>query len=542
MQSLKDLLSRITWGKYIPSTEQDELKKINGEIKDEIINGQIETIIKTKKITKKGYESIKQIIEKLVEDGLTKEEAQEIIEDVIKEIEDDNLEKMLDGECDRYTKYTETNPSEYISYKNERKLYLLRIDDNEISSKKLDKLIIKLKENLVHKKKENFRKFVDQKKIEYKGKKIIIYLTEDNKPYFDINHIINLFDEIKSKKDKYHEYNKSIVGYDIRDNEYGGFYIKEYIDQESFFKMLLHTNSIFSNKFKDDVAKILDNLTNKGEIQIRNDNLVVNIIPKQIDYFKEEYIYTQTYDNINLVEFVKKEIKKCKSINWNKYIDRHILYFFVITLEDPNGLNRILCKIGYSCDLVDRFKSLQSEYKCKFYLLGLKLINSIKDEKKFHTELKTKYPEFIINHKISGHDKDETYVFDIELYKTFLNYNDKCEFNREDIKLEEENEKMMKEYFENLDKRFETELELIQKLGKIVSISLVNNVYQKDAFLGIQQYHYKYMEQRDNNLHAERIKDKEIELKKMEYEHKEKILDREIELKRMDLEMMKIGK
>jgi hypothetical protein len=328
----------------------------------------------------------------------------------------------------------------------------------------------------------------------------------------------------------------------MRDNEYGGFYIKEYIDQETFFKMLLHTNSIFSNKFKDDVAKILDNLTNKGEIQIRNDNLVVNIIPKQIDYFKEEYIYTQTYDNINLVEFVKKEIKKCKSINWNKYIDRHILYFFVITLEDPNGLNRILCKIGYSCDLVDRFKSLHTEYKCKFYLLGIKLINSIKDEKKFHTELKTKYPEFIINHRISGHDKDETYVFDIELYKTVLDYKDRCEFNREDIKLEEENEKMMKEYFENLDKRFETELELILKLGKIVSISLVNNVYQKDAFIEIQHYHYKYMEQRDNNLHVEKMRDKDIELKKMEYEHKENVLDKEIILKRMDLEMMKMKK
>ena len=62
MQSLKDLLSRITWGKYIPSSEQDELKKINGEIKDVIINDQLSTIIKTKKITKKGYESIKQII------------------------------------------------------------------------------------------------------------------------------------------------------------------------------------------------------------------------------------------------------------------------------------------------------------------------------------------------------------------------------------------------------------------------------------------------------------------------------------------------
>jgi polyhydroxyalkanoate synthesis regulator phasin len=192
MQSLKDLLTRITWGKYIPSSEQDELKKINDEIKDVIINGQIETIIKTKKITKKGYESIKQIIEGLVEDGLTKEEAQEIIEDVIKEIEDDNLEKTLDGECDRYNKFTESNPAEYIRYDKNKNRYILAYQNEQTKSKDLVKLVDKLKEIMGDKKKENFRKFVSEKKIEYKGKKIIIYLTEDNKPYFDINHVINL--------------------------------------------------------------------------------------------------------------------------------------------------------------------------------------------------------------------------------------------------------------------------------------------------------------------------------------------------------------
>ena len=50
-----------------------------------------------------------------------------------------------------------------------------------------------------------FPNFVQQKKIEYKDKKIIIYLTENNKAYFDLNHVINLLDD-KSKKDKYFEY------------------------------------------------------------------------------------------------------------------------------------------------------------------------------------------------------------------------------------------------------------------------------------------------------------------------------------------------
>lgn len=88
------------------------------------------------------------------------------------------------------------------------------------------------------------------------------------------------------------------MAYDFRDNEFGGFYIKEYINKETFFKMILHTNSIFSNKFKDDIAKILDKLTDSGQLVISNNELVINTEPKKkpIEYFNE-YEYTQTFEN-----------------------------------------------------------------------------------------------------------------------------------------------------------------------------------------------------------------------------------------------------
>ena len=92
---------------------------------------------------------------------------------------------------------------------------------------------------------------------------------------------------------------------------------------------------------------------------------------------------------------------------------------------------------------------------------------------------------------------------------------------------------------DNIYNKFEYEIELI---NKIESISLVNNVYQKEAYIEIQKYHYKYLEKRDENIHLEKMRDKDIELKKMEYEHKENILDKEIMLKRMELEMMKMKK
>jgi len=42
-------------------------------------------------------------------------------------------------------------------------------------------------EKKVHKLEKIFPNFVQQKKIEYKDKKIIIYLTENNKAYFDLH-------------------------------------------------------------------------------------------------------------------------------------------------------------------------------------------------------------------------------------------------------------------------------------------------------------------------------------------------------------------
>jgi hypothetical protein len=65
--------------------------------------------------------------------------------------------------------------------------------------------------------KENYLKIVSWKKIEYKNKKIIIYQS-NNEGYFDINHVINLFDS-NFKNDKYQEYKNDIKLSDFRDND-----------------------------------------------------------------------------------------------------------------------------------------------------------------------------------------------------------------------------------------------------------------------------------------------------------------------------------
>ncbi len=535
MNTIKEIIKGLSPNRYIPKSNKDELNKLIDELDkikyEKLIEG-LKEVISASKFTKKLKDTLDNLTKDLQEDGLTTNEACDLIEEAIKEIQDDNLENILDGECDRYNKFTESNPAEYVSYDKTNNKYVFNNTVTKFSKKNKVDIIKKIKQNLGEEKGKNFGNFSSHKKIQYKSKKIIIYITEDNKAYFDFNHIINLLDDVKAKNKKYDEYKTDIVLYDIRDNTVGGFYVKEFVNQETFYKILLHSNSSFARKFKDEIAKILDTLTNQGQITIKNDTIVIKEpVKKPIEYFETEYVYTQTYDNIMLVNFAKERINEFKKVNWNKYLNRHIMYFFIITLEDPLGLGRILCKPGYSCDLLDRIKKLGSEYKCKFYLIGLKLVHSVQDETNFHALLKRKYPEFVVDLKIGSQEKEEIYVFDKELYKTYLNFVDKGEFNEQSIKLEKEAEELITNYFDNMEKNFE--VELINKSRQINRIDKIVNQYQQNTVIAVTNKQYDYMLEvlKENNRHEEVMKDKEIIMK-----------DKEIELKKVELDMFKASR
>ncbi len=400
-------------------------------------------------------------------------------------------------------------------------------------NKDLNKLIINTKKKLIEEKKKIFRKIAYQKNIEYKNKKIIIYMTEDKKAYFDINHIINLFNA-EPNKDKYYEYKNDISLYDFRDNEHGGFYIKEFITQEVFYKMLLHSNNSFSNKFKDDIAKILDELTNNGNLMIYNGDLkLVNDDLKLVNDNKNlvDIYYTQTFNNNELVSFIKEMIFKFKNTNWTKYYKKNVMYLFVTTLDDPNNLNRILCKIGFTSDLIGRFRGLEYEYKCKFHLIGVKLVERVQDEKEFHTQIKIQYPDLSVKMKIDSHDKDEIYVFDINLYKLFLEYKDKGVFNEEE--LDEESKQIISNYFDNIEERFE--LELIKKQNE--RFNKINNEYEKETIIKINETYYNFVLERDKLKYDFELK---IERDKLKYDFELKIADKQNENLRLQIELAQI--
>ena len=87
------------------------------------------------------------MIKDLQEDGLSQEKVNNLIEEAI---EDENLEKILDDLCDRYNKFTESNPAEYVSCGKDKSYRLILPNEKEMKSKNLSKIIGKLKEKKIN--------------------------------------------------------------------------------------------------------------------------------------------------------------------------------------------------------------------------------------------------------------------------------------------------------------------------------------------------------------------------------------------------------
>jgi hypothetical protein len=228
------------------------------------------------------------------------------------------------------------------------------------------------------------------------------------------------------------------------------------------------------------------------------------------------------------------------------FLEKHVMYFCVITLDDPDNKNRILCKIGYSCDFFQRFKDLKKEYKCNFYLLNIKLVNSVKDEIKFHDMIKSMFPELHVIHKIKNIEKEETYVFDLRMYNQFYRI-DKVKIDKNkkysDDDIDDDVINELNNYFNDIEKRFE--LEILKKLNKFTDIPTITNSHQENAIIKGYDYMINYLKYgtelsilKENNRHIESMKkiEADVELKKIQFDI-EKI---HLEDKKLEFEISKI--
>lgn len=174
------------------------------------------------------------------------------------------------------------------------------------------------------------------------------------------------------------------------------------------------------------MSEILDNLRQTGQLTLSQKTLSVNtehsqLMETHINSMLESGKEIQSYDNPAYNEFVKNLIIEGSKISITPYMDNHVMYIFVTTLKDPSGKNRILCKVGYTYDIVTRLASLRSDYGCKFYQIAFKIVKSEQYEKDFHKMVKTLHRELHVPTKCKNKDKDEIYVFDKVLYNEFMN-------------------------------------------------------------------------------------------------------------------------
>jgi hypothetical protein len=113
-------------------------------------------------------------------------------------------------------------------------------------------------------------------------------------------------------------------------------------------------------------------------------------------------------------------LNKYKINNFSDFINKHVMYMYIMT-ELYNDL--AIIKIGYTFNIINRYKSLCNDYKCNFILIGIKNINSESDEIMFHNYMKTLTNKYNIkyNSKLNK-TKLELYKLDEEVINEFNNF------------------------------------------------------------------------------------------------------------------------
>lgn len=345
----------------------------------------------------------------------------------------DDIEKVLDEKISSYDDLSENNPMEGVSWRKANKKYRVRYQKFEA----LFKTLAEARNETMNQKNVDILATgrtivpneIEKKSFCYKDHYFISYWYEDE-PYFDIQHVISVLNLKKSSWcDKYKEYSKKVKHCLWHENNYGGYILRELINEKIVYQIILSSNSTVSKSFKKDVSKILCDLRKKGAVDITNDEIKLNENIDKCSNILTSKAAPYTFDNFAHIPYVQHLVSNGANCALSKFIGCHILYAFLLLLKDTKD-NQITIKFGYTEDIIERFKSLKSEYKCDIFFLNAKKIHGIKDEAKFHDLLKAKYSHLVKKYKVNGTNKTELYNLNPILINEFDNY--LCEYDNID--------------------------------------------------------------------------------------------------------------
>ena len=501
------------------------------------------------KTSKEEKKMLKPIIEVLEKIRLNKNDRKQIIEEkkslikiinkyeevfeeedndetVDEKMNEDDVEKLLDGKIHKYNKYNKNHPMEGISFNKAKNKYTIIYKNINTTSKDLEIACQKIIDIFCHKKNDLFGQKVAKIKFTYQDYYFLTYIHK-NKPYFDIQHIISILNlKSTSWNEKYNEFSNNICYYIWHKNEFNGYILRELIDEETMYSIIFSSNSKLSKSFKKDVSKILVQLRKQGDLQLTNKtitlkkNKFINMKEDVSSVLTTNYHHICSYLNPIDLEYLEMLIIEGSKIPISRYIKKHTLYGFVIPLKTEH--NDIIIKFGYSEDIIKRIITLRNEYKSDIFLIKLKQITGQNDEETFHSALKTKYPHLVEKQLIDEKEKTELYKLSDIMINCFDQYMNN-EIPADEPKNLTSEEKQIIESVKYQEKKF---------MNKFNKILLNNNLVDNRSI-------YDYLIIKENNKHNQEIKNKELEILKENNKHQLEVNKHQLEVNKHQLEVNK---
>ena len=202
-----------------------------------------------------------------INNGMLILKGDEIVRNKVYEMEDE-----LDMKMKRYNRNSAMNPMMGITRDRQSGLYILNYKTVRKKSSKLEKLVKIIIDDYNISEEDEPVSWID-----YKNERLIIYgLLE--RPKFDIQHVLKISKTVGERNyyAKYYKYKDKISSVTLKKNAYGGYIIRELIDEETMYNMILSSNNEYAKEFKKDVSKILVKLREKGMLVVKDDQLIVN--------------------------------------------------------------------------------------------------------------------------------------------------------------------------------------------------------------------------------------------------------------------------
>jgi len=454
----------------------------------------------------------------------------------------DDVERELDAKVNKYNGFDQQHPMQGISYMEIKKKWRIQTKTCTTSTNNLDLATQKIinSTNFEKIEKNRVKKF-----FPYQNHYFMTYWYDRN-PLFDIQHIISVHNlKTTSYAEKYNEFSKQITRRAWHQNEFGGYILRELIPRSTVFEIMLSSNSTISKSFKKDVSKILDELSNDGDLIITNDAVTIKK-PKQrtnVDEEKDTQIQilfdkklALSYDNPYDMSQLYLLINQMSYQPIGSFVNRSVLYAFIVTIKRDH--NNVIVKFGWSLDILERITKLQSDFGSNFYLIGIKCVKNEPVEKNFHKVLQHKFPDSIEPIKIKGKNKKELYKFNLLMMTEFDAVESYSTQNIQDIYLTD-GQKLLVESIRYQHIVFQ-DINMSQiNLNNIMTKTNDKNVLNNCAVL-----HYQFLTTQSNNTHNQymiKMRSDDDKLK-CEFNLKEVEINKELRLKEFEIKEMEIKK